>query len=191
MGSISIFQQDQFDTYQPQVFIETGTWKGDGLLSIIQRFNLAEYHSIELSPLHFSAARDRFAEYPNVFIHQGHTLDILPELLKRLSSYTSILFWLDAHLPEITDEAFGDRSQEVAFPLEKELQIIKETRPTQADVIVADDLRIYEDGPFTIGCAPEVYQSKTRGISFIENLFPDRIITKSFESEGYIFILPK
>ena len=113
-------------------------------------------------------------------------------------SAAKILFFLDAHFPgEVSREFKGykhDEPRELKLPLANELRTIKHLRPNSEDVIIVDDLRIYEDGPFEHGNMPEWAQTLgelDRNLDFICNTFPDRRIVKDYHDEGYLMILPK
>ena len=86
------------------------------------------------------------------------------------------------------------RSLTIRLPLETELRIIKKNREHFNDVIIIDDLRIYEDGHFGNGPAPlpDRLPRGQRTLDFINELFSDsHTITRIYLDEGYIFITPK
>ena len=87
----------------------------------------------------------------------------------------------------------SENAEEVRLPLVKELQTISESRKKFKDVIIVDDLRIYEDGPYKNGNVPEDALPKmNRNISFVYNYFErSHIVLKCYLDEGYILLLPK
>jgi len=189
MGSTAFITDSLLQGFIPQIFIETGTFQGQGLADILSRYpNLDAYHSIEINQEFYDTARKRFEHNPKVHIHLGATIDVLPNILVRIPVSASILFWLDAHLPSLTAAGFEGIDLSRDIPLENELKIIKEIRMSAKDLIIADDLRIYQDGPFTSGAWPGRNAYSTNGISFIKEIFDDRHITTSYEDTGYIII---
>lgn len=81
------------EKHKTRVFIETGTFHGDTVASMIGLFTVI--HSIELSPQLFKKAKVRFEKEKSVTLWQGDSGKILPKILKTLKS--PALFWLDAH----------------------------------------------------------------------------------------------
>ena len=82
---------------------------------------------------------------------------------------------------------------ELKLPLEEELKLIRELRGDCADVIVIDDLRIYENGPFESGNMPdwaETLDPEEKSIDFVLDLFPERRLIRDYRDEGYLLILP-
>ncbi len=78
------------------------------------------------------------------------------------------------------------------LPLERELVIIKEGRDTSRDCFLIDDLRIYEDGPFTSGNWKDRKTMGGDGIDFIYRLFQEtHTIVRDYAHEGYIVVRPK
>ena len=81
---------------------------------------------------------------------------------------------------------------QISFPLESELRLIQQARPNCADIIVVDDLRLYEDGPFEGGNLPSGFANilpEIRNLDFIQQIFPERTIVRNYRDEGYLFIL--
>src|SRR5207248_10586708 len=109
----------------------------------------------------------------------------------------NIIFWLDAHFPGghhhlARLDAEGDPS--VRLPLESELRTIRQARPGRRDVILIDDLRIYEDDQFEWGNLRQIgleniahYNSR-----FLYALFADTHDARRFlNHSGYLALLPK
>ena len=84
---------DYAKTYTCNVFVETGTYKGDTLEACRSHFK--ELYSIELSPELFRGSRDRFVGVQNIHIYEGNSGELLPEIVKKINE--PALFWLDAH----------------------------------------------------------------------------------------------
>jgi hypothetical protein len=106
-----------------------------------------------------------------------------------------IFFWLDAHFPGADGGLLdynAEADESVRCPLESELEVISKGRPAAGDVILIDDLRIYENGPFEHGdMAPDIRRPPGNGIDFIYRLFGDtHHIIKLYYDEGYVLLLP-
>jgi hypothetical protein len=169
--------------YGLQNFVETGTWLGDAV-----EYALAEGYtpcfSVELKDEFWKAAVARFAGRPASILH-GSSEDKLPEILRQLDSNPT-LWWLDAHLQDF----YGLPADMVnRFPLERELELLCQMRDISRDVILIDDLRIYEAGPFECGPCPKEH-ANPKGTAFIEMLLPKHKMTKDYRNEGYIICEP-
>jgi hypothetical protein len=80
--------------YNIEVLIETGTFMGDMIFAILNKF--IEIHSIELAECYYQKAKLRFSQYKKVNLHLGDSAHILPTLLPTINS-KPIIFWLDGH----------------------------------------------------------------------------------------------
>lgn len=126
-----------FSKYPNEVFIETGSYMGDGIQQALESgFN--KIISIELSPKLAKHSKQRFEGNSRVIVLEGDSSKILKKVLDNVNE--SVTFWLDGHW-SYGDTARGDEDS----PLLKELEIIKtwikETgiKPT----ILVDDLRCW------------------------------------------------
>ncbi len=81
------------DKYGLHVLIETGTFLGDMVYAVRNRFR--QIYSIELSDELCKSARERFADYNHIAVLQGDSTKVLPEVLERVKD--PCLFWLDGH----------------------------------------------------------------------------------------------
>jgi len=80
--------------YLSEVFVETGTYNGDGVERALQSGYKTVY-SVELYPEPYELAKRRFADNPAVFLFQGSSEVMLPEILSHITCKAT--FWLDAH----------------------------------------------------------------------------------------------
>jgi hypothetical protein len=153
------------------VFVETGTLTGEG------------------------------ANYLAGLCKRGYTIDVIDRYKDRKSNVTFLLgdsskelkticesveencvFWLDAHYPD-------DTSLGMNLPLIKELEIIASTREGKNDLILIDDLRIYETANFGSGNLPVGYEKGEVGlIDVIQSLFPGKKVETDLSHEGYVII---
>lgn len=77
-----------------EVFVETGTFKGDTVELVKTLFN--EIHSIELSPELWAKAAKRFEGHHHVRVLHGDSPEKLREMHAELRD-AGVLYWLDAH----------------------------------------------------------------------------------------------
>ena len=116
------------------LFIETGTYHGDMLYAMRERFK--SLRSIELSPELCSDARQRLSGYPNIEIHEGDSALVLPQLLESLM--VPAIFWLDGHY-----SAGNTARGLLETPISNEVQAILD-HPVKGHVILIDDARNFD-----------------------------------------------
>ena len=172
---------------------ETGTWKGDGL-AFAAKFPFKKMYSSEIIDSVAKRAKDRFKNDKRVEIINASSIDALQSQLPSING--NCIFWLDAHFPgaeQGLNEYNENEDEEIKLPLQRELEIIASRKHRFNDVILVDDLRIYEEGNFDSGNLPDnVLPPKVRNTFFAEHLFGDtHHIQKSFRDEGYLILLPK
>lgn len=120
--------------YKPDVFIETGTYKGKMVYAVMPY--IQEIYSIELEPTYYEKAAARFAGYPEIHIIHGQSGDILPELMQKIDS--SCLFWLDAHYS-------GGKTAKgpLDSPIIQELECVFKHPKAENHIILIDDARCF------------------------------------------------
>lgn len=179
--------------YEILYFFETGTFWGDGVAYALQS-PFKKLLSVEVVPEIASKAAERFVNIKNVCVLEGDSVTILGQELPYLKG--NCLFWLDAHFPgaDAGLAAYNeDANEDLRLPLERELEVISRLRSNYKDVLILDDLRIYEDGPFVNGNVPaDALPGKNRTIDFIYRYFGhSHQVMKCFLDEGYILLFPK
>lgn len=121
------------ERFSLNTLIETGTYRGE-MVSAMRR-SFRQIFSIELDPVLFEQAQERFSSRPHITILQGDSNQILPEILTAIN--TPCLFWLDAHYSGGTT-ARGD----LETPVIQELELIL-NHPVKTHVILIDDARCF------------------------------------------------
>jgi hypothetical protein len=142
---------DTLKKYPNPVFIETGSWKGDGVKAALEA-GFENIFTIEAVSTLFEENKIRFATEPRVHPLLGDSSVVLPRILERVPLAT---IWLDAH------ESPQPITNANPHPLRAELLALAGTEHT----ILIDDVRYFAD-----------WGVDTK---FIEELFPGR--TVSFE----------
>src|SRR6266571_8169206 len=84
------------DLLRLEVFVETGTFHGDSVAAVADRFS--SVYSIEIEPAIYRNARDRFAGRSEIDIRLGSSAEVLVQLhAEGAWGGRRALFWLDAH----------------------------------------------------------------------------------------------
>lgn len=123
-----------FKDYPNPVFIETGSYIGDGIQFAVDA-GFKQIYSIELSEKYFEISSKRFSNNPNVKVIKGESQEILWDLIKDIKS--PITFWLDGHYSS------GDTAKgKFVAPLLQELECIK-SHDIKTHTILIDDLRCW------------------------------------------------
>lgn len=194
MGSLKRFDLQRINqNFNTSIFFETGTWKGDGV-AYAAKFDFKKIYSSEVVPEFAESAKNRFKNQDQIEIINKNSIDTLNDMLPKMNA--NCIFWLDAHYPG-ADEGLNDYNfeleEEIRLPLEREIEIIASRLPKFNDVLLIDDLRIYEDGPFKYGNIPSnIIHPKNRSIDFVYKYFSKtHDIYKSYKDEGYIYVIPK
>lgn len=169
------------------IFVETGCFVGMSLRYALS-LGFDHCYSCDIDKEMIAATENNLSPYADKFtIYESSSVDFLDQLLPTLANHSSIIFYLDAHLPGWDKGAVKEIIvTELSFPLEKELAIINKHRPKANDVIICDDLRIYEDGDFAGGNWRERQQYNIPS-DFINNYN----VTRCYSSEGYMVLTNK
>ena len=119
-----------------RVFIETGTFMGDGVQTALDS-GYKVVLSIELDKKRYEQCKKRFINNKNVRIIHGNSGEELPKLLKKVKEPCT--FWLDAHYcgePLSKGVAIADKW----CPMEEELEAINQ-HEIKTHTILIDDMR--------------------------------------------------
>jgi hypothetical protein len=125
---------DHIRRFSPEVFIETGTYKGKMVYAVMPYVDTI--HSIELDSVHCHRAQERFAGYPNIHIIHGQSGEVLPEVLNDIEE--PCLFWLDAHW-----SGGSTAKGQADTPIIQEMSCIFNHARTDEHVILIDDARCF------------------------------------------------
>lgn len=179
-------------------FVETGTAQGEGV-EIARLAGFDPIHSIEIVPQLAQAARFRFAGHKQVNIWEGSSLHCLPMILGELPA-EPCLFWLDAHFPGAHHGAdyAAEKDLVVRLPLDEEVRMIRAARPEAKDVLLIDDARIYQPGPYSGGDLSDSWEPlkgvdrSPRRLDFIRALYGATHGTVvDYSDQGYVMVFPR
>lgn len=117
--------------------VETGTYLGNGTRLLASVFDAVI--TVELAPILAARARRNLADLPSVTVREGHSADVLPELV---DAAIPTYWFLDGHWSGGETAGASDNC-----PVARELEIIAGGHPD--DVIVIDDARYFLAPPPT------------------------------------------
>lgn len=125
------------------VFVETGTYKGDGVNNAL-RLGFKNVHSIELDNTLFNQCKKKFSNHSNVTIYHGDSGIVLKDVMDKVSE--PVTLFLDAHYCGIGSKT-GLGS--VWIPIEKEMEVLK-NHFIKTHVIVIDDLSAMDNSHYDL-----------------------------------------
>lgn len=120
------------------VFVETGTFKGDTIQIVEKQFK--HIYSVELSQQYYEIVLKRFSKTKNLTLLNSSSPDAIASIMPQINNQ-STLFWLDAHWCVASNTA-GESSQ---CPLLSELEAIKQLN--EQSIIIIDDARLFLAAP--------------------------------------------
>ena len=150
------------------VFIETGTHRGDGVRRALEA-GFKQAYSVDPDQLIMTRIPARISNHRNVMIKCGESIDYLDAFIEH-SEGKSVTFWLDAHPSGELSLLSGVAGRNKA-PLLDELMIIgRKLYLLGAVTVLIDDMRLFsaddqrriED--FVSGLRPMVAMSRANGV---------------------------
>lgn len=186
MGELGVHPIREYkEKYGLTAMLETGTGHGHDANTGI-RSGFTKVLTCEIDKDNRNRAIDESNKNPFIHFYLGDSVEVLPIMLNKLNG-EKLLVWLDAHLGEVPIDK--------QLPLEKELQILTSKRDCSKDVIIVDDLRLYDRalwGPNAFNISkyvknPEMLISKEE----IEGFFLNHKIIVSTKNEGSLVFLPR
>lgn len=124
-----------FKDYVNPVFVETGSYSGDGIQAALDS-GFDRVISMELNPPNYNECKSRFMDNPKVNVVYGDSANGLFDIIEKLDC--QITFWLDAHY-----SGDGSPTGEVKYPLLYELNQIRR-HPIKTHTIIIDDMRCWK-----------------------------------------------
>lgn len=177
------------------VFVETGTGTGGTLKHALESKVFEKLYSVEIHKESAEQVKKELSSFNQVKIFNSTSVTALKDIFQLLKPSDRAFFFLDAHFPGEFSKNFsgyeGITVDKTTLPLEEELELIRSHRGNCEDIIVIDDLRLYEQGPFERGNLEEGFGGipmDMRNIDFVHRIFGDRSISKDYRDEGYLII---
>jgi hypothetical protein len=195
MGELFFFRlAEMIKAFGADTFFETGTGFGLGVqVARTVPFNLI--FSVEIVASEVERIRPAFSSDSRVQLLIGRSIDLMPQILPRIPG--NMIFWLDAHFPGAhhhIQKYDSETDIDTRLPLEKELSLIRQLRPGKRDVILIDDLRIYEQDKFEWGNLSDIGQQDLGkyDCNFLYSTFQDTHDAHRFlNHSGYLALIPK
>jgi hypothetical protein len=198
MSGLNFFNLEfLINQYKTKIFFETGSGLGNGILYSSQ-FNFEKIYSVEIDYIQSKILSQKFQNDKRIEIICDKSENGLRDFLKTLPK-ENITFWLDAHFPcaDLGKATYDtEKDLDVRLPLEIELDLIYEYRIKnnfKNDVILVDDLRIYEERNYEsknlkeIGLPHLFKPVNNLGYKFSETHYID----KNDHDTGLLIITPK
>ena len=118
-----------------RIYIETGSYRGEGIKHMLKRSQYEQIHSIELAEQWYEHCCQLFNGEPRVHLHHGNSKSKLPEVAGDYDE--PITFFLDGHFSGRAEQ-FGDEET----PLMDELEYLA-ARQCVGDIVIIDDCRMF------------------------------------------------
>jgi hypothetical protein len=179
------------------IFFETGTGLGHSLKHALDNGKFKKIYSSEIHTETALKAQKLFEKNISVKIINANSLTALKEVLTKVPLSTPICFFLDAHFPGEVEKDFNYSNNvpnNQSMPLKDELIFISSLRKDSEDIIIIDDLKLYEDGPFANGVIDKNFANipdSFRDLSFVYQLYPLKKIERDYQDDGYLIIKPQ
>lgn len=195
MGDVFVFPlASMIRTFGADTFFETGTGFGLGV-QVARTLPFKSIISVEILPDVVERLRPAFATDGRVQLLLGRSIDIMPQVLPKIPG--NIIFWLDAHFPgahQGVKNFDAEKDIDTRLPLERELSLIRQLRPGKRDVILIDDLRIYERDNFGWGNMDQIGLGNVQQLDskFLYTIFQDTHDARRYlNHSGYLSLIPK
>lgn len=194
MGVLSHFPLQPFiNAYHARTLIETGAGTGTGInhartIKAFESILSCEIDKEQAAKLNATIG----AEDARVKVMAMDSESFLELVLPRV--HHNAIFFLDAHFPgaDLGKASFDAVSDlDVRLPLERELDVIWDLRAAFKDVILIDDLRIYEEIP-NGGLKQEGLGHLMKpGTAFLDKWRDTHVVSKLYVHQGYVTLIPK
>jgi hypothetical protein len=162
------------DIFQIDVFVETGTFKGE--TTSWAAGNFGKVYTVEFSSVLYDTAFKRLSKYQNVKCYFGSSTKRLPEILSQLNE--TAIFWLDAHWCGGITYGAGEEC-----PLLNEIALI--IQQNENHIIIIDDARLFLKPPSRFHSGDQ-----WPGMDEIIGLLSKRSGFYTFSSEDVIASMP-
>jgi hypothetical protein len=126
----------KFDN-QNKIFVESGTYQGEGVQEALFTHKYKSIESIEIEPNLYNHCKQKFIQYPNVHIHFGDSGVVLKNIIDKYEQYDDgITFWLDGH----ASGGITGCAKDYLSPIVNELKIIASSKNKNKHIIIIDDM---------------------------------------------------
>ncbi|MHC4355010.1 MAG: hypothetical protein ACYS0H_20095 [Planctomycetota bacterium] len=133
-----MLKPDTLKDYVNPVFVETGTYKGEGVQYALDA-GFEKIYSIEISESLHTESRQRFIDNLDVVVLWGDTRETLWPIIEPITD--RITFFLDSHNLTWADDTEDLKDRLDEYPLMRELSILAK-HPRKDHTIIIDDMRL-------------------------------------------------
>lgn len=197
MGTLSrIGLAELVRAHRLDTLVETGTGHGHSLLAALQVPALVDLRSIEVDFETWHRHRVGFATEPRVRLYHGDSVTVLPAIVAELAHLDRRVLWfLDAHFPgsgRLDPLPMAVLAGEDPVPIMREFSALTDRRDLSRDVVVVDDLCLFEPGDYEAD-APDLRAALgVRRLDWIDEALADtHEITRSTRDGGYLIARPR
>lgn len=198
MGALSRIGLDFLvQAHALDAFVETGTGHGHNLITALQWPELKDLRSIEIDEQTWHRNVVTFSNEPRVRLYHGDSPNVLPGIAVEMNALDRRVLWfLDAHYPGsgrlVPLPMVPTPSPLAAVPLSREFAALVAHRDLRRDVLVIDDLCLFEAGEYESD-APQLRANLGLGsLWWVESqLCGTHEITRVMRDGGYMIAKPK
>lgn len=196
MGTLNHFSLDSYLKRGYRTLIETGTGTGNGVNHAIG-VGFERILSVEIIEDHAQALARHYEGSPQVTILSMESPAFLEHLFVSgiIKSDDRCVYWLDAHYPgaDLGRGGYdGEKDLSKRLPLEAELDVLFR-HGRHNDIILIDDLRIYERGPFVGKNLDDIglfHIARYDAPDFLGRWTATHRVEKDYSDQGYVMMVP-
>lgn len=148
MGAIrNLNLKNWIDKHKPSIFVETGSGYGTGIFTVLP-FPFQAILSVEIDPEQTILLNKFFRFDTRVKVFNMLSKDFLNGIIPQIPFNVPVFFFLDSHFPGADmglREFDAEQDENIRMPLWEEVNIIKNLRPNSKDLILIDDISLYDD----------------------------------------------
>lgn len=198
MGRLSrLNPSDLVRAYGLDTLVETGTGHGHSVITALQVPEITHIVTIEVDYETYHRNTVTFSNEPRVTCLHGDSSVLLPKVAADLTPNRRVLWFLDAHFagsgrlaPLPMEVKNGD--VEAAAPVLTEVKALIAYRGAVLanDVIVIDDLCLFEEGPYEVDARELRMSLGQRSLAWMD-LLMTHTIERVYHDGGYLIARPR
>lgn len=195
MGLLADFDLSRYiSQYGCRYLIETGAGTGTGI-NYARRFPFSSIWSCDIDADQANHLNTTIGKQdPRVKVFGMNSEEFLHMILPQVRH--NAIFFLDAHFPgaDLGKAAFdAEKDIDLRLPLETELDILWEQREAFQDVVIIDDLRIYQRCPMQGGdlALEGLGHLMGPGTEWLDRWSDTHNVEKLYSNTGYVLMTPR
>jgi hypothetical protein len=196
MGVIKDHDLQSFIDKGYTIFAETGTGNGTAM-RYADAFNFDILYSCDIDIEQIKKLTEEF-KGKSIVLFASNSVDYIKNLFDNeyIKNNQKVVWFLDSHFPgfDLHGAAIdAEKNLDIRLPLHSELQLL-EKYGRDNDVIICDDLRIYEKGPFAGKNMDEIGYAHAAAYDWplpLEGWDKTHDIKRDYRDTGYLVLTPK